>query len=165
MHAAKYPPRCRFSEPPGPLAFSADNRGRSKALFFAVLNGTDQSDFCATQRTGDRKRYHLRSHQLFRSCCNLTAARLASCMRGARFCDALGDDSSFFAVTHQQWRACVRRMLRCKLAFVLPSSSLDPRLAAQAFAVAEDENRDKFIGDRRCLNSSERSIGRAHLPY
>ena len=41
--------------------------------------------------------------------------------------DALGDDSSFLAVTQQQWRACVRRMLRCKLACILPSSCLDPR--------------------------------------
>ena len=29
--------------------------------------------------------------------------------------DALGDDSSFFAVTQQEWRACVRSMLSCKL--------------------------------------------------
>ena len=29
--------------------------------------------------------------------------------------DALGDDSSFFPVTQQQWRACVRRMLRCRI--------------------------------------------------
>ena len=74
----------------------------------------------------------------------------------------LGDDSPFFAVTQQHWRAC--RMLRCKLACVLPPSSLDPRLASGAFAVAKDEHRDRFIGDRRPLNSRERSIGRAHLP-
>ena len=65
---------------------------------------------------------------------------------------------SFFAVTQQQWRACVRRMLRCKLACVLPSSSLDPRLTSGAFAVAKDEGRESP------LNSRERSIGRAHLP-
>ena len=67
--------------------------------------------------------------------------------------DAIGDDSSFFAVTQQQWRACI-----------LPPSSLGPRLASGAFAVAKDEGRDRFIRDRRPLNSSERSIGRAHLP-
>ena len=33
----------------------------------------------------DWKRYHLRSHQLPRSRCKCTAARLASCMRGSRF--------------------------------------------------------------------------------
>ena len=60
--------------------------------------------------------------------------------------------TSFFAVTQQQWRACVRRMLRCKLACILPPSSLDPRLGSGA-------------GDRPPLNSRERSIGRAHLPY
>ena len=78
--------------------------------------------------------------------------------------EALGDDSSLFAVTQHQWRACVRRMLRCKLASVRPSSSLDRRLASGAFAVAKDKNRDRFIGDRRPLDSRERSIGRAHLP-
>ena len=75
--------------------------------------------------------------------------------------DAVGDDSSFFAVTQQQWRACVRRMLRCKLACILPSSSLDPRLASGGFAVAKDEGPDRFIGDRRPLSSRERSIRRA----
>ena len=79
--------------------------------------------------------------------------------------DALGDDSSFFAVTQQQCRACGRRMLRCKLACVLPPSSFDPRLASGAFAVSKDEDRDRFIGYRRPLNGRERSIGRAHLPY
>ena len=69
--------------------------------------------------------------------------------------DASGDDFSFFAVTQQQWRACVRQMLRCKLACALLPSSL------LAFAVAEDENRDRFT---RSLNSSE-STGRAHLSY
>ena len=67
-------------------------------------------------------------------------------------------------MTQEQWRACVRRMLRCKLACLLPPSSLDPRLASGAFAVAKDEGRDRFIGDRRPLNSRERSIGRAHMP-
>ena len=78
--------------------------------------------------------------------------------------NALGDDSSFFAVTQQQRRACIRRMLRCKLARILPPSSVNPRLASGAFAVAEDESRDRFIGDRRSLNCRERSTGRAHLP-
>ena len=67
-------------------------------------------------------------------------------------------------MTQQLWRACVRRILRCKLACVLPPSSLDPRQDPGAFAVAKDENRDKFIGDRRSLNSRERSVGPAHLP-
>ena len=38
----------------------------------------------------------------------------------------------------------------------LPSSSLDPRLASGAFAVAKDENRERFIGDRRPLNRWEK---------
>ena len=50
-------------------------------------------------------------------------------------------DSSFFAVTQQQWRACVRRMLRCRLACILPPSSLGPRLDSGAVPVAEDEDR------------------------
>ena len=119
---------------------------------------------------GNRTRYHLRSHQFHRSRCKCTIARLASPCVAHDFCnpqnpDALGDDSSFFAVTQQQWRACVRRMSRCGLACILPPSALDPGLASGAFAVATDENRDRFIGDRRPLNSRERSIGRAHSPY
>ena len=64
--------------------------------------------------------------------------------------DAHGDDSLFFAVT-QQWRAYFPRMLRRTLACMLPS--------------AVDECRDRFIEDNRPLNSSERNIGCAHLPY
>ena len=61
--------------------------------------------------------------------------------------------------------ACVRRMLRCKLACtLLPSSSLDSRLASGAFAAAKAEGRDRSMGDRRPLNCRERSIGCAHLP-
>ena len=75
--------------------------------------------------------------------------------------EAVGDDSSFFAVAQQQWRACVRRIPRCKLACILPSSSLDPRLASGGFAAAKDEGPDRFIGDRRPLSSRERSIRRA----
>ena len=79
-----------------PLALSGDERGRCKALFFAVLDRTSTSDpetvnfFWRPRELGlrthpfrvDCKRYHLRSYQLPRSC----------------------DDSSFFAVTQQQWR-------------------------------------------------------------
>ena len=61
---------------------------------------------------------------------------------------------SLFAVTPTQWLACIS-----------PPSSLDPKLPSGAFAVAKDDSRDRFMGDRRSLNSRERSIGRAHLPY
>ena len=81
-----------------PLAFSGDTRGRSKALFFAALN------------------------QFPRSCCNCTVTGLASRMCVWRTIIAilrtptrLVTNSLFFAVTQQQWRVCVRRMLYCKL--------------------------------------------------
>ena len=91
-------------------------------------------------------------------------------MRGARFfCNAedpnaLGDDFSFFPMTQHQWRACVRRLPRCKLACVLPPSSVDSTSASGAFAVAKNENRDRFIGERHRLNCCERSMGLAQLP-
>ena len=50
-----------------------------------------------------------------------------------------------------------RRMLRCTLACILPSSS-------RSLAVAKDEDRGRFTGNRRPLNSQEGSIGRAQLP-
>ena len=43
---------------------------------------------------------------------------------------AFGHDSSFFAVTRQQWRTCVRRTLRCRPTCILAPSSLGPRLAS-----------------------------------
>ena len=72
--------------------------GRSKALFLAVLDGTSsdpepvtfssESENWAYGRKTlryNRRRHHLRSHQLPRSRCNGTAARLASRIRGSRF--------------------------------------------------------------------------------
>ena len=54
---------------------------------------------------------------------------------------------------------------RCKLACVLPPSSLDPRLSFRSVSLLRRRrNRDRFIGDGGPLNSRERSIGRAHLP-
>ena len=124
----------------------------------------NQSDFRATQRAGPTdKPLPSRPRKM--------SSPLVSRRRGARdFCnpedpDAPGDDSSLFVVTQQQWRACVRRMLRCKLVRILAPNSLNPRIASGAFAVAKDEDRDRFTGDRRPLNSRERSIGRAHLPH
>ena len=76
--------------------------------------------------------------------------------------DALGDDSSFFAVTQQQLaRLCSQNATLQTGLHIANSSSLDPRLASEAFVVAKDEGRDRFVGDRRPLNSRERSIVRA----
>ena len=77
---------------------------------------------------------------------------------------ALGHDSSFFAVTQQQWRACVRRLLRCRRTCILLPSSRDPRLASGAFAAAKYEGRDRFIGDGRPLGSREKSTEHSYLP-
>ena len=112
----------------------------------------------------DRKGSHLRSHQFLRSCCNAPLIDWLPACVAHDFCnpedlDALGYDSSFFAVTQQQWRACVRSMLRCELACTFPSSSLDPTIASGAFAVAKDESRDSFIGDRRPMNSAREASG------
>ena len=63
--------------------------------------------------------------------------------------DTLGDDSSFFAGTHRQWRAWNATVQACLHAATLLSV---PR-------------RDKFIGDRRPLDSREKSTGHSHLPY
>ena len=140
-------------------------RGRSKALFFRCaqrkihFRSRTCQFFMRPRELGlrtshlrvDRKR-HLRSHQFHRSCYCAAAllSRVAHDFRNPP--DALGDDSSLIAVTQQLWRACVRRMLRCRLACIL-----DP------FA-AKDEGRDRFIGDSP-LNSRERSTGRAHSPH
>ena len=145
--AAKYSPLCRFSEPLGPAGFQCYKRDRSNVLFFAVHNGAAVPNpepvrfiFVRPRELGprtshfrvDRKRYHLRSYHLPRSCCNCAVARLASRTRGAQLLQSSGPR--------------LASMLRCRLACVLPPSSLDPRLASGAFAVAKDENRDRFVG-------------------
>ena len=122
-----------------PLAFSGDKRGHSKALFFGVLNGTSISDpepvnfhapenWAYGQATSDstaREIIPARISFPARATIVPLLDWLPACV-AHDFCnpeepDAVGDDSSFFAVTQQQWRACVRRILRCKLnAYYLP---------------------------------------------
>ena len=139
----------------------------------------NQPEFRATQRTGPTgKPLQSRPQKILSPPVSVSplVLQLCRCWTGFQhawrtiFCNSedpneLGDDSTFFAVTQHQWRACVRRLLRCKLACVLPPSSLDFRSASGAFDVAKNENRGRFIGDRRRLNSCERSIGWAQLPY
>ena len=164
-----------------PLAFSG-TRGRSKALFYAVLNGTSISDPEPVNFSCDPEIWacgHATSEPTAKDMISApisfptrAVVQLLDCLPECvahDFCnpedpDALGDDSSFFAVTQQHWRACIRRTLRSKEACILPPSSLDPRSASGAFAVAKDDCCDGFVGDRRLLNGFERSIGRAHLP-
>ena len=93
---------CRGAAMPSrlhPLAFSGDKRGRSKAPFFSVLNGTSISDpepvnpSCDPESLAhgrlylrdNRKRHHLRSHQLLRWRYGCTNVRPTSRMCGARF--------------------------------------------------------------------------------
>ena len=136
----------------GPLAISGGKRNRSKALFFAVLNGTSISDPELVNFSCDPENWTYGRIPSESPAKNIISARISFRAQAAiaplldwlpgyvahDFCnpqdpDALGDDSSFFAVTQQQWCACVRRMRRCKLACALPPSSLDPRLAAGRF--------------------------------
>ena len=85
------------------------------------------SIFHATQRTGPTDA-SLPSHasvsplvlQLYR--CSVGFPRVAHDFCKPEDPDAPGDGSSFFAVTQQQWRACIRRM-----SCLLPPLSLDPR--------------------------------------
>ena len=104
-----------------PLAFRFDKRARSKALFFAVHDGTSISDpelsnFHATQRTGpvDEALSELTAkdinsaHIIFfaRAAIVPLLGWLPACV-AQDFCNpedpkVLGDDSSFFAVTQQQ---------------------------------------------------------------
>jgi len=71
----------------------------------------------------------------------------------------------YFAASQKEWRACCRRMVRCSLAQACPASRCHPRHAAGAFGAPKNADRDRFIGDRRPRNATERSIGRVCLPY
>ena len=77
-----------------PLAFTGDKRGRSKAMFYAVLNGTALSDpepvnfscdpgnWAYGQTTSDSTARQIISARISFTA---TTTRLASCVRGARF--------------------------------------------------------------------------------
>ena len=130
-----------------PLAFSGVNRGRSKAVvslcsavhtyrcrtcqFFVrpgELGPTDE----IPQRQPQKSIISARISFAARATIVPLLDWLLACVANDFFCnpenpDALGDDFSFFAVTQQQWRACVRRMRCRRLDCVLPPSSLDPR--------------------------------------
>ena len=71
----------------------------------------------------------------------------------------------YFPVTMAQWRASLRKMVRAGLATTLPSNTRDPSLAAGAFTVRKDVDRDRLIADRRPENARERQVGLCLLPY
>ena len=112
----------------------------------------------------DRNRYRLRTHQFPRSCCNCTATRLASRTVWRTTFAILRIPTRLVTSPHSLlWpnNKGVLAFAVCDVAnwaCILPPSSLDPRLASRAFAVAKDEGRDRLIGDRRPLNRRERSI-------
>ena len=156
------------------LAVSGDKRGRSEAMLFAVLNGT--STTC--DPTGHTDRVPPRQPQKTSfplAAVSLHALQFYHCsiffpnvwlmiFEILRTLTNLVTILQFCAVTRHQWRACVRRMLRCEFDCTVPLSSLDPKLASGAFAVVHVESRDRLIGDTRPLNR-ERSIGRAQVTY
>ena len=146
----------------------------AKLCFFAVLNGTAISDPESVNFSCDPENWAYGQATSESTAKDIIPARISFPARAAivplldwlparvthDICnledlEAHGDESSFCAVTQQQWRACVRRMLRCKLARVPPPSSLDPRLVSGAFAVVKDENRNRF--NRTCTFASLRT--------
>ena len=55
----------------------------------------------------------------------------------------------FFNTTMSQWRRLARRMCRCGVGVLLDANSRPNDLAAGAFAVAKNKDKDRLIGDRR----------------
>jgi len=71
----------------------------------------------------------------------------------------------FFKVDMREWRKVVRRAHRAGL-FVPINANVSPsHMAAGAFPVPKDPDKDRFIGDRRPRNFIEASIGKVGLPY
>ena len=50
----------------------------------------------------------------------------------------------YFPVSMPEWRASLRKMLRAGLATTLPSNTRDPSLAAGAFTVRKDVDKDRL---------------------
>ena len=157
-----------------PLGFSDDECGRSKALFFAVLNVTSMTDpelvnfscdpenWAYGQTTSEETAKEIISaHISFPARAALVAlpdwlpACVAHGLCNPEDPDALGYDSSFFAVTQQQRCACVRE---CYVANWLANCH-PPRWIPDC--LAKDEARDTFIGE---TDAPLNGFGRAHVP-
>ena len=108
------------------LAFSGDKRGRSRALFFAVLNGTHNSDPEPVRFSCDPENWAYGRIPSESTAKATISARMSFPTRAGTvplldwlltcvahdFCnpqdpDALGDDSFFFAVTQPTTVACL----------------------------------------------------------
>ena len=72
---------------------------------------------------------------------------------------------SHFNVSLHEWRAVVRRMVRCTLAIALPRDTGPVQLSGGAFAVPQDKTRDRLICNRRPQNSQESPVNRVLLPF
>ena len=121
MHAAKNLPCCPLASRLDPLAFSGGKRGRSKALFLAVRNGTSVSDPEPVNFSCGPESWAYGQTTSEATAKDIIFARISIPTRAAivppldwlpacvahDFCnpedsDAHGDDSSFFAVPQQQ---------------------------------------------------------------
>ena len=69
-----------------------------------------------------------------------------------------------FNTTMAQRRGFACRMCRCGLGVLLDADSCAKALAAGAFGVAKNKDKDRLIGDRWPRNAVESSIGVAKLP-
>eukprot|EP00971_Amphidinium_carterae_P350476 6491567-Amphidinium_carterae.2 len=90
----------------------------------------------------------------------------------ARFCEPLSSgveehmaSPSFFNADMKEWQMALRRMKRIGLLGLLPAEVSRPALAAGAFPVRKDEEKDRLIADRRPMNSLETMICDPELPY
>ena len=135
MHARLFRRGAALASRLDPLPLSGCMRGRSKALLYAVLNGPALSDPEPVSFSCDPENWAYgqatsksTAEDIISARLSFTAraaivplldsllARVAHDFRNPEDPDALGHDSSFFAVTQRQWRTCVRRMPCCKLA-------------------------------------------------
>ena len=71
----------------------------------------------------------------------------------------------YFPVSVPEWRASLRKMHRAGLAITMPSNTRDPSLAAGAFTVRKNVDKDRLIAYCRPGNSKERQVGLCLLPY
>ena len=158
VRATEHLPWCSPGKPLRPAGFHWRHAAVAPHLIFAVLNGASIADPEPVHVASDPQKWAYGQSTSVNASVSLHVLHECYCSIGY-----LSVWLVTSAATQQPWRACVRRVLRGKLACVVPLPSLDPRLASRTFAVSKDENRCKFLGDRRPMNSLKRSIGRAHL--
>ena len=163
-----------------PFACAGDVRGRSRDLLESVIHGDSVGPLrfraaaeayeSAAQGCGSSSMPFVASRLGLPEKAAIVPLRpwLSPATAAAWLSPAAADDEvpkAYFAAGQREWRIAVRKMARSGLVLPLGANSSTVGLAAGAFCVKKDDDKDRLIGDRRPRNAQEQMPGPVRLPY